>query len=65
MDNKRKLKIAMLQAGIDHHYQLAEILGMREESLSRKIRNLSDETLTEILMKIEKYKQVQGNDSGK
>ncbi len=65
MDNKRKLKIAMLQAGIDRHYQLAEILGMREESLSRKIRNLSDETLTEILMKIEEYKKAKDNDSGK
>lgn len=55
MDNKRKLRILMLQAGIDHHYQLAEILGIREESLSRKIRNLSDETLKEIEEKIKEY----------
>lgn len=55
-ENKKKLKIALLNAGI-YQGQLAEYIGMRKESLSRKIKNLTDETLQELLEKIEECKK--------
>lgn len=55
-ENKKKLRMALLDAGI-YQWQFAEYLKMYPESFSRKIRNLTDDMLQELLEKIEEYKR--------
>lgn len=54
--SRLRLLAAMYDAGLKYMYQLAYILGITPETLSRKLRNPSDKVIDEMIEKLKEWK---------